>query len=90
MGDNFKAFSEHWVHPVLSNPKVSTVLLLGVLSLGGWKISDYMGTGSKPVEVNVETGEAFDPSPLVSRITALEGRDKEFNSRIKTLENIHN
>ena len=49
--DNFKTFSENWVKPFLSNPKVSTALMMLFISASGTLGYGYMNWQPKPKEV---------------------------------------
>lgn len=43
----FRIFSENYAKPFLSNPKVTTALLLIVLVQLGYNVYDFMGLGEK-------------------------------------------
>lgn len=92
MGDekesNFKTFSENWVKPMLSNPKVSTALMMLFISASGTLGYGYLNWQPKPkeqptVEINLPENTTVPPHnhpELQSQISANKAETKRLDS----------
>lgn len=95
----FKVFSENYAKPFLSNPKVTTALLLIVLVRLGFDVAGYLGLGKEKIEIKPEPAPVIRtvPDPAPEKIIVKESQpqiiyrenkydDSKVIERLNTLE----